>query len=217
MTEYVSPDNKTDFLNMADKNKRKKLRIGIDIDNVVADSNPSYVASYNQFFNKNVKVSEIDFFHPERSLGVTVEEINEFIVANLHNEDFQMNLDPIKEAAPLIQRWVKKGYEIFYISVRPREIAKVTEDWLTKHGFWVKNARLYTFDASKKYTDIEYKTGIADFEKIDIFIEDKKDIAEGMKIPTFLIDRSWNRGRLPKHVKRVFSWKEIEKTVGEMR
>ena|SRR3989344_827983 len=195
----------------------KKLKIGIDIDNVIADTTVSYLSEFNAHFGTSIKFEEVtDFYHIETIFSKSKAQVDKFLESKLHRDEFMIRVPPILPASDFIQIWLKKGMSVYYISARPKNIQKVTKKWLVKHGFWWEGAKLYTFDTDKNYTDIEYKTGIAKFEKLDIFIEDKKDIAEAMDIPVALLDRPWNSGALPRHVKRVYSWEEINKFIDDI-
>ncbi len=192
----------------------KKFHIGIDIDNVIADTTESYISKFNEYFGISIKYEDItDFYHLEKLTNIPKQRVDLFIEKTFDQDEFVTKIPPVSSASEYIQSWIKRGVVLYFISARPKSIKKVTKRWLLKHGFWGKGAKLYTFDTDKNYTDIEYKTGIVQYEKIDIFIEDKKDIAEAMSVPVLLIDRPWNRGELPEHLKRVYTWDDINKFI----
>lgn len=187
------------------------MKIGIDIDDVIADSYPEYLEAFNKQFNKNIQVTEVfDFYHFGYHAGVEKAKVDIFIDTQLHTDEFQIAIDPILDAAKYIQSWSGKGIMIVYVTARPLMIKSITIKWLKKYGFWSAGTKLYLFDEKRLNTDIEYKTSIASKKFVDIFIEDKKDIAEAMRIPVFLIDRPWNKGDISSHITRVYSWKGID-------
>ena len=189
------------------------MKIGIDIDNVVADSYPSYLEKIKERFGEKVPANITDFYHVEEYIDADKNEIMGFFDEILLTDEFQIAINPISDASGYIQKWVGEGIEIVYITARPLKIKSVTMEWLKKHGFWVRGAKIYLFDEKRLNTDIEYKKSIVSKKLVDVMIEDKKDIAEAMIVPVFLLDRSWNQGKLSKHVKRVYSWGEIDEEV----
>ena len=194
-----------------------KVKIGIDIDNVLAESYPAYLDKFNSRFDAEVKLEQIrEFYFLNRYIEENSikhgKEMVDFIDEMVFDEKFQLEIPPIEEAINVINNWVKKGYDIHYVTSRPVEIRKITIDWLKKHGFWVEKAKVDLFDSEKRYqSDVPYKKEIANKYRINVFIEDAIEIALGMEIPVFLFDRPWNQGKLTKNIIRVYSWQEIEK------
>ncbi|MBI2611157.1 hypothetical protein HYW54_00235 [Candidatus Gottesmanbacteria bacterium] len=186
------------------------MKIGIDIDNVVADSYPAYLEKFRYRFGEKVPHNIADFYHVEEHIEAPREEIIEFFESELHTDEFQISINPVVDAAMYIQSWAMSGANIVYITARPLRIKPVTKKWLVKHGFWVDGAKIYLFDERRLNTDIEYKSTIVSKKLVDVLIEDKLDIATSMKIPVFLPDKPWNQGKLPKNVTRVYSWDEID-------
>ena len=189
----------------------KHLRIGIDVDNVIADSYTAYLSRYNQRFGTKIVWEEITEFYFSTS-KVPQKEGQAFIYGLITDETFQIMIPPYTDAAQVIGKWSKKGFRIHYVTARPETTRNVTQKWLQKHGFWFLDATLDMYDESKHTNDIDYKKVVAVDKKIDLMIEDALEIAIALPIPVLLLDRPWNRGALPRHVKRVKNWEEIEKT-----
>jgi len=193
-----------------------KVRIGIDIDNVISESYPAYLSKFNTQFNTDIRMEQIREFY---FLNRYVEdnkvkygmEMVDFIDEMVLDSEFQMGIPPVTAALKVIKDWSEKGFQIHYVTARPVQTRKVTVNWLKKHGFWVKKARIDLFDSRNgNNNDVPYKRRIADKDKLDVFIEDAIEIALGMDIPVFLLDRPWNQGKLKKNIFRVHSWQEIE-------
>lgn len=192
--------------------QKKQLRIGIDIDNVIADSYPVYLHRYNQKFGTKIRWEEVtDFYFSTRETDA--KDSQEFIYTLINSEVFQMELPPYRDAAAVINGWSKNGYQIHYVTARPQSTQKVTETWLKKHGFWVNGATLDMYDERIHVNDTDYKKGVVAEKKIELMIEDALEIAEALPIPVLLLDRPWNRGGLPSHVTRVKDWDEIDKLI----
>lgn len=192
------------------------IKIGIDIDNVISESYPAYLSKFNSQFNTSIRMEQIrEFYFLNRYIEVNRVEKSrkmvEFIDEMVLDETFQMEISAVEDAAKIIKAWSKKHWRIHYVTARPIKMQRVTINWLKKYGFWVKNAKVDLFNGKQGfYNDVPYKKEVADKNKLDIFIEDAIEIARGMDIPVFLLDKPWNQGSVPKNVIRVGFWREIE-------
>lgn len=197
--------------------KKNQFIIGIDIDNTICDSYPAYLEKYNLRFHKKVKLTEVlDFYYLNDLANREGAEFGSLVEELVLSEEFQISLIPIEEALKVIQGWVKEGIKIHYVTARPVKMRKVTENWLIKHGFWFSGSKLDMWDEKKGFdSDTDFKVDMAQKHNHLFFIEDIRDIAVAMKIRAFLVDRPWNQGVLPPHVRRVYSWDEIRETVSK--
>ncbi len=199
----------------------KKLKIGIDIDNVIADSYPSFLSNFNKVFATRIKYEEIyDFYYLEKHTGISHIETKKFINRILVDEEIQLNIPPYKDVQKILSAWIKAGHKIHYITSRPNTTRDITYKWLEKHGFLHPGTTLDLFNAAQHFDKhrkviMEYKKTIAQNRGVELFIEDSKEIAETMEIPVLLLDRPWNKGKLKKNIKRVRDWSEIDKFVGK--
>ncbi|KKS97619.1 MAG: hypothetical protein UV73_C0007G0062 [Candidatus Gottesmanbacteria bacterium GW2011_GWA2_43_14] len=185
--------------------------IGIDIDNTICDSYPAYLEKYNIKYRKQVQLTEIlDFYYLNNLANQEGAGLSGFIDELVLSEEFQISLRPVIDAPEAIHAWSREGHRIHYVTARPIQMYKVTKKWLEKHGFWFTNTRLDLFNPKKGYqSDIDYKITVAEKSGIKVFIEDAGEIASALKIPVFLFDRPWNRGKMPDNVQRVTTWEEI--------
>lgn len=194
----------------------KRLKIGIDIDNVIADSYPHYINAFNKNFGTNVKYEEIfHFYYLEKNVGVDEMLVSQFIESIVHSEQFQLQIPPVSNALDIIKKWIAKGFLLHYITSRPSDTKEETIKWLKMQGFYQRGVTLDLYNEkehnSKHISRInDYKKSVADRKKVDLFIEDSIDIAKSLDIPVFLIDKPWNQGSLPKNVIRVKDWYEID-------
>ncbi len=196
----------------------KNMKIGIDIDNVLADSYNAYLERFNRQFGTEIIYEEVDdFFYLEKFKTVDYQRRVTYVDSLSTNLKFLSSISPYQEAINVIGKWQGKGWIIHYITARPAITKKTTQTWLKKHGFWGKLTTLDLFPEGKTYKrDVEYKKDLADKLGLDVFIEDASAIARNMKIPVFLLDRPWNQGELPGNVTRVKTWPEIEKGVAHL-
>lgn len=199
----------------------KKLKIGIDIDNVIADSYPAFLSKFNEVFATQIKYEEIfDFYYLEKHAGISHVETKKFIDRLLVDEEIQLNIPPFKDVQKILSNWIKAGHKIHYITSRPHTTRDLTYKWLAKHGFLLSGTTLDLFNASQHFDKhrkeiMEYKKTVAQKKGVELFIEDSKEIAETMEITVLLLDRPWNKGKLPKNVKRVKDWQEIDQYVAK--
>lgn len=200
----------------------KRLKIGIDIDNVIANSYPAFLAKFNEVFATQIKYEEIfDFYYLEKHPNVKHDKAKDFIHKLLVDEEFQLNILPYERVLPIISNWKKTGHRIHYITSRPHTSRDLTYRWLEKHGFLLPGTTLDLFNSTQHFNKHrkkirEYKKMVAEKRGVNLFIEDSREIAETMEIDVLLLDRPWNQGKLPKNVKRVKDWEEIEKYIDKI-
>lgn len=199
----------------------QKLKIGIDIDNVVSDSYKAFLEKFNTVFGTKIIYEKIDdFYYLEKSSGVDFSETREFINRLIIDETFQMTISPVTDAVSSIKKFHQKGHSIYFITARPKTALNHTKKWLAKHGLAGKNFILDLFEGTRHHLanlsqTISYKKRIVKEKGIDVLIEDSLEISEVMDIPVILIDRPWNRGVTGKrNLFRVKTWKEIESLFG---
>lgn len=194
---------------------KKQFKIGIDIDNVIADTATAYLDLFNKTYEKSIEFEQIhDFFYMEKYSGIPTAEVERFVREKLEQDAFTLTIRPYGQASGVIAHWSQKGYSIHYITARSPEAKHATRQWLTTHGFWQKHATLDTHDPSIHANASAYKAIVGRKLGINVMIEDYVEYAAAMPdIPVLLLDRPWNRVSLPAHVTRVQDWDAIKKEV----
>lgn len=188
------------------------MKIGIDIDNVIADSYPAYLIKYNAIYQAKVSLKEVlDFYYLNDLAKKSGRKVVNFIDELVIDEEFQLNIPPLSEAAEIINSWLKKGFGIHYVTARPKEVTNITIAWLKKHNFWLRAVKVDLYDERKHRSDVDYKRSVAQKNNFNFFIEDNLTIAKGMHIKVFLVDQPWNQGKLPVNIVRVANFREIDK------
>lgn len=196
--------------------KQKKLRIGIDIDNVVADSYTTFLQEFNRKFGTQVQFEELIEFDYLKTIGFDAEVIDKFWDTLLHTGKIQLDIPPLQNSHAVIKNWKKAGHSIYFVTARPIWIQKATKQWLSHHGILQEDDLVFHFDEAHHSLDTTYKKEVVEKEGIELFIEDSLEIAQFLNIPVFLLDQPWNRGRVPSHVTRVKNWDEIQKRVSKL-
>lgn len=176
-------------------------RIGIDIDGVIADSQPVIIQKLNHHFGSSYTLPDFVNFDPVKMFGMDRRQLDSFIMER-EREIIEEAL-PIPGAVKTVSE-LAQIYGIYLISARTPVHTGRTESWLDRfkvprHGLVL----LGQHDKRAACTDL----------CVDLFIEDSLKNATQVSscgIPVLLLDATYNRGSLPSLVTRVFSWREIK-------
>ncbi|MTI83658.1 MAG: hypothetical protein FH756_07085 [Firmicutes bacterium] len=178
----------------------KKFSLGIDIDGVIANTQPLIISELNAYFDKTYTVN--DFYHitPEKAYNIDRPQLYQFIAER------ELRLikaaEPVQGSVEAIHK-LKERCRITIISARTTDFYPNTVDWLRKHG--IKHDRVILLgEHDKRKTCLE--------ECVQLFIEDSLENAEQVSscgIPVYLLNATYNRGKIPDLVRRVDSWSQI--------
>ena len=185
------------------------MRIGVDIDDVLVDALPHFLAAFNARFAKAVPLEEADWgifrAFPEipatdrRAFWKTLEE-ERFL--------FQRPVHP--EAVAAINRLRDLGHDLFLVTGRLPWHRAPTLDWLTSQGLGEAFTDLLVRELQRPRE--EHKREAATALRLEAFVEDERGTAEALvtlPLTVFLLDRPWNRGPALPGLKRVRDWAEI--------
>ena len=189
--------------------------IYIDMDDVLTESNKTFLAVLERDFDKKIEYSQITTFDLQKSFGLSDDEYDAFF-NNIHQPDEMILHEPVNGAKEVLQSWHDCGYEVSILTGRPLDTLDVSLEWLNRHGF------LYdTFSIVNKYgRDSSKGDRSMSLEKLstlsfDLAVEDSSQMArflsETMGVPVALLDRPWNRPiTFNDNVHRCSSWTEIK-------
>lgn len=171
------------------------MKIGIDIDNVIANTFVDLAAYFNQFMGKEFEPHEVQDVMRRERLKMWAYWFLTW------REKLLSKVLPIEGAAQTISNWHKE-HEISLVTSRHSVFNRETKGWLKKHG--VPYHKLHHAKERTKHTKISNP---------DIFIEDNLDECEILAEfceRAFLMDHPWNR-REPskKNITRVHNWREL--------
>lgn len=156
------------------------FRIGLDIDEVLAD----FVGAWKDKYN----ISNSDSWYFDRQINERFEEMKKENTL----DDFYLNLKPLIKPSQL------EFEPVCYITSRPVD-TKITEQWLDKHGF--PGVQVYTL--KKGETKVEYAKKM----NLDMFFDDAyHNFIEltNAGIFTYLVDRPHNKRYKVGHRRYVF-------------
>lgn len=183
------------------------MRIGVDIDNVLANFNEVLLESYikhdkeingNGIVNKNVYLREMFDWNKDYE--------EKFYKSNI--EYFASMFEPIKDCSKVIKKLKEEGHTIYIISGRDNgeysDPYKITIDWLKKYD--IVYDKLFLVDAYNSHS----KTEICLEYNIDVMIDDSKRMCKDIKengVRTLLMDTPYNKDT--NEFERVYSWNHI--------
>lgn len=180
------------------------MRVGVDIDGVLADSPPLWIEEANIFFNKNVQLENILLLDFSALYGATEEEVSNFMKTKGRE---LMLRPPLVEGAGLYLQKIKQDHDIYIVTARDPCYEKETRWWLKKNGLLFDDLLLLGSHA-KQETCLECK--------LDVMIEDTLEVSleiSSAGVPVILLDAPYNRSPLPKLIVRMHSWAEIYRSL----
>lgn len=189
------------------------LHIGIDLDDVMADSLPEYLSAFNRRFGLQVPVSEAGWEVFRRHPDIPAEEIRAFFEA-LYDADFLGSRPLLPGAREGVEQLHRAGHRLFIITGRLRADRDVTERWIATWGLSSYFQEIVDRDGLDAPL---HKRRAAQQFRLDVLLEDEYDVALAAaeaSVRVFLFDRPWNQGPLPSHVFRVHSWPEAVAYIG---
>jgi len=189
--------------------ENKKLKIGVDIDEVVVEFFRKYLALFNERFGKNLVFEDIKEFEMWNFTDVSKRDALQ-LVDDFNNSDdfFELNLiDGVKDALAKLY----ENYEIHFITSRPGSVSEKTNS-LLKNLF--EDIDFNLIFSEGVHGKGKSKAQICKELEIIILVEDRRKTAfdcaeDGIKV--FLLDKPWNQNCEHKNIVRVKSWEEILK------
>lgn len=180
------------------------MKVGIDIDGVLANSFPLWVQELNQYFNSNKVLEEVNLLSIIKTYDITPGELEVFLG---QRGRFLMSApSPFEGAAYYLTR-IKRCHDIFIITARHKKYVQETKSWLQQHGILYDDLILLG-SYEKKEACIA--------NGLDVMIEDTLEIGIELcaaGIPVILMDAPYNQGHLPELICRRRSWSEIYRTL----
>lgn len=186
------------------------MRIGVDMDGVLADFDKGWIDRWNQDHGTEFEYKNCDHWDALTSLtNVSYDEWWEW--AQSKHEDLFLNLDPLPGAVEGVQRLKKAEHDIVIITAKPRWAAGHPSAWLIEHDV--------------PYDEI-HVTSNKEYVLVDVLIDDALHNIEGVytyasllniDVPLLLQHRPWpyvNRGVDSNFADYITtSWEQITKII----
>lgn len=186
----------------------KKMKIGTDIDEVVAEFVKGYLRFYNSLKGTNFKYEDVFCYDLWKVLGISKEEAfkiaDDFYASSEFNE-----LELIKGASEGIRALPREG-NLAVITSRPLWIRDKTERFLEKH-FSDVQMDLY-FSGDIFIGQGKTKKELCKDLELDVFIDDSARFADecgGNGTRALLFDRKWNGGQEVSNAERTYGWDHV--------
>ena|SRR3989339_358680 len=177
----------------------KLMKIGIDIDNVIANTFDELRHHFNRFMGKEYAAHEIVYALRKNKLKTF------FYNVDAWRKKVLETVSPIPSAVDKIREWFLE-HEIYLVTSRLFVLKNQTKRWLLKHN--VPHHGLFHLKEGTKFKKAkEYDAFIEDnFEECEILAEHCPKV--------FLIDKPWNRKKsLKKNIVRIKDWEEFKKYI----
>ncbi len=185
-----------------------KMKIGIDLDGVIADFVSGFLKFYNLKFNENILFENWQSYHFYDNLRKTKEEEIK-LIDEFYNSNFFDDINLIDGAKKGVERLTIDN-KVSIITARPIEYKEKTENFFKKN-FSMNNWDIF-YSEKPKGVEIDKKS-ICKKLGIELMIEDSQDYARGCAdegIKVLLFNQPWNKNsREYENVNRVYNWKEV--------
>ncbi len=183
------------------------MKIGLDLDDVVADFFEALLQFYHRKFGKLHKRDEFKEWKWWPVFGISKEETIK-IVDEFHETHKLEEVLPMEHAINSIHHLLKDN-ELFIITSRPIRFKPKVESWIKHHIGDVKITTIHSGDFHNGQAAT--KAEICKEKGISLMIEDSPQIAldcanSGIKV--ILFDSSWNQGIKHDNITRVKNWLE---------
>lgn len=184
------------------------LRIGIDVDDVLAESLPGYLDRFRRRFGHVVRVEEAAWEIFRRYPEISSRQMGGFF-DELEATDFLSTRPVYPEAMDAVRRLAAERHRLFVVTGRLTQHREHTRRLLQTAGVLDLFEQVVHRDGE---TATEYKPRIVRELRLDLLIEDELHVAlavAGVPIPVLLFDRPWNQADLPQGIRRVSTWEQI--------
>lgn len=180
------------------------MRIGVDIDGVIADTFPLLIREMNDYFRTNIKFKDIDDYNIFKIYGITKIDMYRFV---REREEILISQPAVKDNADKYLKLLNKKHTICIISARKEKYLLQTRIWLQKHHIPFENLLLIG-QHDKRETSKRMN--------IALLLEDNLKNAcqvSACGIPVILLDAPYNKGQLTPLIRRSQSWQEVYKII----
>jgi hypothetical protein len=188
------------------------LRIGIDVDDVLAESLPGYLEAFRRRFGHEVRIEEAAWEIFRRYPEISATQMWGFF-SELEASDFLGTRPLYPEAVEAVRTLSAGGHRLFVVTGRLSQHREHTRRLLRQAGLLEVFEDVVHRDGEPT---AEYKSRIVRELRLDLLIEDELHVAleaARVPIPVLLFDRPWNQGTLPPEIIRVTEWSQVLRLV----
>jgi len=173
------------------------MDLGFDIDGVISDFVRSFASVVKKHYDLDLAEEDIHYHDLDLVLGISKEERDKLI-----RETLLQDLPLIAGAKKALVKLHSGGHQIVILTARPRDMVKVTKEWLKKKG--IPYSQFIQLHEGEKHV-----AGV----NLNLVVEDNLEDAIGwsQKVKNILVyDHPWNRSFNVKDLfKRVHNWNDV--------
>ncbi|MBI5189686.1 MAG: hypothetical protein HZA22_03275 [Nitrospirae bacterium] len=171
--------------------------IGVDIDNVIADTEKELRRVLLERRGLDLTREDIKTYTLENVAGITRQDLKDIMDLFNHGEIFTQ-LEVIEGARETLEL-LKVRHRIELVTSRPSSVERQTLSWLERHGIPFDDL---IFSGKSKVGGTQYELFFEDQENFAIELAD-----EGTYV--LLFDAPWNRHVEHENMCRVHSWQDV--------
>lgn len=190
------------------------MKIGIDIDGVIADFVKKFLEFYNKKTGNNFSTENWVTYNFWDFIPITKEEGKKLMDEFYSLEDFDEI--PLIEGSKEAIHELSKQNQIYIITARPLRWGEKTKKFFDKHFSGKQINLIHSRDKEDKTV---YKREICNNWGINLLIEDCGDIAlqcAERGIQVFLLNSLYNQNISHKNITRVKNWNEILEKINKL-
>jgi 5'-nucleotidase len=176
----------------------RKLRLAIDMDEVLVDTLGKQLRIYNRQYGTQVTTAQLDGLE---LADIVPGEHKDWVLRMLHEPGFFADLQPIDGALETMERLCRD--HTVYIASAATEFPTSFQDkmaWLARHFPSIPTHRII-FCGEKSILNVDY------------LLDDTPSHFEGLRGKGLLFDAPHNRREDRCH--RVYGWKEVEQAIAQ--
>lgn len=180
----------------------KRLRIGVDCDNILNNLSESVLNVYNEESGDNLRVEDIVAYKIENFVKAEYKyDFNRFF----HDKRVWKGINVVEGCVDVLRKWNVQGYELYIVT------ATDTEN-MTKKGAWLQKILPFIY-MNTQMICLNKKQLLGG--NIDVLIDDCLDNLIDGDYKRIVLDYPWNRGVNDKALGliRCKNWDDIEKEV----
>jgi 5'(3')-deoxyribonucleotidase len=167
--------------NRSQKRKNEGLKIGIDVDGVLANQISGILPRIKR--RKGISLSYEDI--KEWNLPIGQSSIEQEILLAMEDREYVLSMPPHSDALYAVNKLYQNNY-IDIITARPAVAEEWTRLWLSRHGF--------SFDSIKSSKEMK-KSQFATDILVDDYINNIKEYLNGTNGFAIIVDQPWNKSR----------------------
>lgn len=198
------------------------MKIGIDLDDVVAECAIPYLRKFAEEFRVQLPDEETLGWQTLEKLDVPQPDKERFRIRT-YDGSFFAELEPYEDCPVVLEKLVDAGHDLYFITARAEKRRVITETWLREKGL-LDHARSVHLRPPHEVDDdvprgrydatasARYKVRLAQELELDRFCEDDRLISIRLAeagIHVWLFDHPWNRDVAHPNVERVSGWSDI--------